>query len=79
MTIHEVAAYLHVAPGTIHHWIKRKNFPRMKIGRLLRFTLVDVDQWVTHQTLKADALAMRNRHPRLGRHDPSQAVVFNLD
>lgn len=81
MTIEEVSEYLHVARGTLYGWISRRSFPRKKVGRLIRFSRADVDAWVAEQTTIADneALAIRNAHPRLYRHDPEKPVVFTLE
>ena len=75
LTIQDVSRYLQVGKGTIYNWINRKNFPRKKIGRLVRFNRTDVEEWVARQTQKADEeiLAKQKAHPRLGRHDSSQS------
>ena len=44
--IAEVAAHLSVARDSIYRWVETKDFPAHRIGRLLRFRLSEVDQWV---------------------------------
>jgi excisionase family DNA binding protein len=45
--IEEVAAHLRVAKESIYRWVDSKGFPAHRVGRLLRFKLSDVDEWVT--------------------------------
>ena len=44
--IADVAAHLSVAKDSIYRWVDTKDFPAHKVGRLLRFRLSEVDEWV---------------------------------
>jgi excisionase family DNA binding protein len=44
--VEEVAAHLQVAKESIYRWIDSKGFPAHRVGRLLRFKLSEVDEWV---------------------------------
>ena len=44
--IAEVAAHLSVARDSIYRWVEAKDFPAHRVGRLLRFRLSEVDEWV---------------------------------
>jgi excisionase family DNA binding protein len=44
--VQEVAAHLQVAKESVYRWIDSKGFPAHRVGRLLRFKLSEVDQWV---------------------------------
>ena len=44
--IAEVAAHLQVAKDSIYRWVDSKSFPAHRVGRLLRFKLSEVDDWV---------------------------------
>jgi excisionase family DNA binding protein len=44
--VQEVAAHLRVAKESVYRWIDSKGFPAHRVGRLLRFKLSEVDQWV---------------------------------
>ena len=44
--IAEVAAHLQVAKDSIYRWVDSKGFPAHRVGRLLRFRLSEVDEWV---------------------------------
>lgn len=45
--IEEVATHLKVAKESIYRWVDAKGFPAHRVGRLLRFKLSEVDEWVT--------------------------------
>ncbi|EOX1813969.1 helix-turn-helix domain-containing protein [Vibrio cholerae] len=46
VTALDVAAHLGVAKDTVYRWRERKSLPAHKIGRLWKFQLSEVDEWV---------------------------------
>ena len=42
----EVAKHLGVRKESVYRWIDKKGFPAHRAGRLLRFKLSEVDEWV---------------------------------
>jgi len=46
--VEDVAAHLRVAKESIYRWVESKGFPAHRVGRLLRFKLSEVDEWVRH-------------------------------
>lgn len=46
LSVDEIAAHLGVRRGTIYKWIIRKTMPAHKVGRLWKFKLAEVDDWV---------------------------------
>jgi len=46
LSVDEIASYLGVKRDTIYKWIKRKNLPAHKVGRLWKFRVHEIDQWV---------------------------------
>ncbi len=44
--VEDVAAHLGVAKDSIYRWIDDKGLPARRVGRLLRFRLSEVDDWV---------------------------------
>ena len=46
VSIAEVAAHLQVTKDSIYRWVDSKGFPAHRVGRLLRFRLSEVDDWV---------------------------------
>ena len=45
-SVNEVATHLGVAIDTIYRWIERKKLPAHRVGRLWKFKLSEVDEWV---------------------------------
>lgn len=46
ISVAEVAAHLGVKRDTVYKWLERKKVPAHKVGRLWKFKLSEVDQWV---------------------------------
>lgn len=46
VTIDEVASHLGVTKDSIYRWVEKKGFPAHRVGRLFRFKLSEVDDWV---------------------------------
>ena len=46
MTLAEIAQHLQVREETIHRWIRSKNMPAHRVGRIWRFKASEVDEWV---------------------------------
>jgi len=46
VNVEDVATHLNVTKDSIYRWIDRKGFPAHKVGRLFRFKLSEVDNWV---------------------------------
>ena len=44
--IADVATHLRVTKDSIYRWVDAKDFPAHRVGRLLRFKLSEVDEWV---------------------------------
>lgn len=46
VTIKDVQAYLGVGRETILQWISKRNMPAYKVGRLWKFKLSEIDDWI---------------------------------
>ncbi|WP_323845380.1 helix-turn-helix domain-containing protein [Microbulbifer magnicolonia] len=46
VTASNVAQHLGIAKDTVYRWRERKGLPAHKIGRLWKFQLSEVDEWV---------------------------------
>ena len=44
--VENVAAHLGVNKDSIYRWVEKKKFPVHRAGRLFRFKLSEVDEWV---------------------------------
>lgn len=45
-SVEEVAEHLGIKRDTLYKWIHRKDIPVHKVGRLWKFRLSEVDEWV---------------------------------
>jgi len=46
VSVDEVARHIGVAKDTIYRWIDTRTMPAHRVGRLWKFKLSDVDEWV---------------------------------
>ncbi len=46
VSVEDVAEHLGIAKDTVYRWIESKALPAHRIGRLWKFKLSEVDQWV---------------------------------
>ena len=44
--LEEIAIYLGVKPATVRTWIKTKDLPAHRIGKLWKFKRSEVDEWI---------------------------------
>lgn len=44
--VEEVAAHSRLAKETVYRWVDSRNYPAHRVGRLLRFKLSEVDEWM---------------------------------
>ena len=44
--VEDVATHLRVAKDSVYRWVNTKGFPVHRVGRLLRFRLSEVGEWV---------------------------------
>lgn len=54
LSVEEIAQYLGISKDTVYTWIKKKEMPAHKIGRLWKFKKDQVDEWV-HKSGSATA------------------------
>ncbi len=45
-SVDDVAKHLGVAKDSVYRWIENRGLPAHKIGRLWKFKLSEVDEWV---------------------------------
>ena len=46
VSVDEVAGHLGVAKDSVYRWIEQKRLPAHRVGRLWKFKLSEVDEWV---------------------------------
>ena len=50
--IEELAQYLGIAKGTAYIWVCRRAIPYVKIGRLVKFDLQEIESWLKERRVK---------------------------
>ncbi len=46
ISITQLSAIISVKPKTIYDWTHKQQIPYVKMGRLLRFDLNDIERWI---------------------------------
>ncbi len=46
VSIDEISEHLGVKKDTIYKWVAKKKIPAHKVGRLLKFKIKEVDEWI---------------------------------
>jgi excisionase family DNA binding protein len=46
LSVDEIAEHLGIKRDTVYKWVAHKNMPAHKVGRLLKFQIKEVDEWV---------------------------------
>jgi excisionase family DNA binding protein len=46
VSVEEVASHLGVAKDSVYRWIEARSLPAHRVGRLWKFKLSEIDEWV---------------------------------
>ena len=46
VSLEEIAQHLAVSQDTVHRWIRNRGLPAHQVGRIWRFQVSEVDEWV---------------------------------
>jgi excisionase family DNA binding protein len=46
LSVEEIAAHLGVSKETVYRWLEKGKVPAHKVGRLWKFKIAEVDEWV---------------------------------
>jgi len=82
MNAQQTADFLGVTLSAVRTWTAAGQLPRIKIGRLVRYDLAKMEEWLEKQSADAQvSMRKSERHVRhkLGRRDPEQPATFTLD
>ena len=53
--VEDVAVHLGVAKDSVYRWIEERGLPAHRVGRLFRFKLSEIDDWVRQDKEQAKA------------------------
>lgn len=59
LSVDEICAHLGVSRDTVYKWIKQKDMPAHRVGRLWKFKKDEVDSWVRGGGAGGDANAQQ--------------------
>ncbi|WP_084612601.1 helix-turn-helix domain-containing protein [Pseudogulbenkiania sp. MAI-1] len=60
ISVEQMAEHLGVTRDSIYRWIDTKGLPAHKIGRLWKFKISEVDDWVRHGGASDDDVRKRD-------------------
>jgi len=46
LSVDEIAAHLGIKKDTVYKWVRTTDIPYHKVGKLLKFQIQEVDDWV---------------------------------
>lgn len=46
VSVEEIAQHLGIARDTVYRWIENKGLPAHRVGRLWKFQISEIDEWV---------------------------------
>lgn len=52
MGIIELAEYLGITTGTLYGWVCKRRLPYLKVGRLVKFDLHEIEVWLKERRVK---------------------------
>jgi len=52
ISITEASEYLGLTKGTLYVWACQKRIPYLKIGKLLKFDIIEIEQWLKDKRVK---------------------------
>ncbi len=64
LSVEEIAAHLGVNRDTIYKWIERKQLPAHKLGKLWKFKVSEIDEWVRAGKAAEDLTDAESRENR---------------
>ncbi|MBL7131300.1 MAG: helix-turn-helix domain-containing protein [Candidatus Omnitrophica bacterium] len=50
--ITELSQYLGLTKGTLYVWVCQRRIPYVKIGRLVKFDLIEIEKWIRKRQVK---------------------------
>ena len=48
----DLAEYLDIRLNTVYCWVYQRKIPHLKVGRLVKFDLVEIDKWLSDRRIE---------------------------
>jgi len=61
--VEDVATHLAVAKDSVYRWIEERGLPAHRVGRLFRFKLSEIDEWVRQDNGREKTPKSLSRRP----------------
>ena len=68
LTTKELSKYINVKEKTIYSWVGKGLIPYLKFNGVLRFNLVEIEQWVERSRM----MPMQNKIPKIQSNDDKE-------
>ncbi len=78
LSVEDTAEYLGIARHTVYKWVGRLGLPSHKIGRLLKFSKSEIDDWVRGHVLKMTKAKTSERLLQLLRRSSPEIRKFGV-
>ena len=49
--VNEIASYMGLSAHTVYTWVSQRRIPFTKVGRLTRFDLRSIDEWIAKHSV----------------------------
>jgi excisionase family DNA binding protein len=59
LNINEASVYMGLSKNTLYSWVCQRRIPFVKCGRLTKFDIRDIDQWIETNKVKVNDFDMR--------------------
>ena len=70
VSVDDVARHLGIARDTVYRWIEDRGLPAHRVGRLWKFRIQEVDEWVLKGSAADDEPGSDDATPRSGNKTP---------
>ena len=52
LTTQEIAEYINISHRTVESWVSKRKIPFVKVGRLTRFRIDQIEEWIENKKIK---------------------------
>ena len=60
LSVEEIAEHLGVSKDTIYKWLEKDKIPAHKVGRLWKFQIAEIDEWVRRVNYRDRQYMLKN-------------------